>query len=67
MACSLALLGHRSTDSTRDNKTPPMMPATLVMAGSNNSAQHTTDLLQGAELRQLISGIPLEKQVMLNS
>ena len=43
MACSLALLGHRSTDSTKDNKTPPMMPATLVMAGSNSSAQHIAE------------------------
>ena len=46
MACSLALLGHRSTDNTRDNKTPPMMPATLVIAGSNSSAQQTTEFLQ---------------------
>lgn len=40
MACSLALLGHRSTDSTRDRSTPPMIPATLVMAGNSNSAQN---------------------------
>lgn len=38
MACSLAVLGHSSTDSSRDSSTPPMIPTTLVTAGNSNSA-----------------------------